>query len=66
MQYVSYFPGDMRGKINAVYGPFNSKEEAVEHARTLSIDPDEGEVTELRFPDAYWIEFVNGTSGRNS
>jgi hypothetical protein len=51
-QYVTFFPwGDFTPSGGFVcYGPF-TLEEARAHARTLSSDPDEGQVARLVQPD---------------
>lgn len=48
-RYVTFFPwGDHRPSGGYVsYGPFGDLETARAHARTLSSDPDEGEVARL-------------------
>jgi hypothetical protein len=52
MQYVTFFPwGDYKPSGGYVsYGPFDTLAEAEAHARTLSSDPNEGEVAELHSP----------------
>lgn len=49
-KYVTFFPwGDYKPSEGYIcYGPFDTLEEAKAHARTLSLDPDEGEVAELK------------------
>lgn len=51
--YIAYFPDDdYRDKTAAApaYGPFDTFSEAKAYARTLSTDPDEGLVREVRAP----------------
>lgn len=51
-QYVTFFPwGDFKpGSGYVCYGPFDSLEDAKQHARTLSTDPNEGQVARLEKP----------------
>lgn len=52
-KFVTFFPwGNFKPSGGyTCYGPFNSYDEAAAHARTLSSDPNEGEVAELRSPE---------------
>lgn len=53
MTWIAYFPGDDRGVIHDVHGPFFSEDEARAFARTLSTDPDEGEITRIHPPELH-------------